>query len=99
MEAAGKVNSAPSAAEVRAAAERYIKAGRSVFPIGTNKRPAVAEWKPYQLRHATHEELRDWYSNGFRVGIAIVCGAISGGNGYGLEVNDIEGRAAHLLAP
>ncbi len=99
MGATGKANSDPSAAEVREAAQRYVEAGRSVFPIGTNKRPAIAEWKPFQQRHATHEELFDWYGNGRRLGIGIVCGAISGGDGYGLEVADIEGRAAHLFAP
>lgn len=97
MDATGTANSDPSAAEVRAAAHQYVEAGRSVFPIGTNKRPAIAEWKPFQQRHATNEELRDWYGNGRRFGIAIVCGAISGGGGYGVEVIDIEGRAAYLL--
>jgi Bifunctional DNA primase/polymerase, N-terminal len=81
---------------ISAAARRYVGAGRSVFPIGTNKRPAVDESKPYQQRHATAEELSGWYGNGRRLGIAIVCGAISGGS-YGVLVIDIEGRAAYLF--
>src|SRR5205085_2929152 len=97
MEATTKINSDPSAVEVLAAAHRYVKADRSIFPIGTNKHPAVAEWKPYQQRHATVEELSSWYSNGRRLGLAIVCGAISGGGGYGVMVIDIEGRAAYLF--
>jgi hypothetical protein len=59
------------------AALSYEKLGFSVIPIIPNtKRPAV-EWKPYQNRRATQDELKEWFNKG-QAHIGLVCGAISG---------------------
>jgi hypothetical protein len=54
-----------------------VGAGVSVIPIGANKRPAIASWKPYQARLATMAELVEWLSND-KAGVAIIAGSISG---------------------
>ncbi len=59
-------------------ANRCIESGLSVIPVrpdGT-KRPAIYEWKPFQTRQATVEELEHWFKNGN--GLALVGGEISG---------------------
>lgn len=93
---ASKSHCDPTSEEVRAAARRYAAAGRSIFPLISRDQP-LFQWKPYQSQRASDEQLCEWYGNGRRLGIAIICGAISGGDGYGLEALDAEGRAAHLL--
>jgi Bifunctional DNA primase/polymerase, N-terminal len=69
------------------AAHRLVRAGVSVIPIGRNKRPAIASWKPYQARPATVAELAEWFS-GRDVGLAIVAGPVSG-NTEVLDIDDI----------
>jgi putative DNA primase/helicase len=78
-------------------ARDYVTAGLSVIPIQANgsKAPAwdllprgpdgKATWKPYQAEFPLADELDDWFEDGHN-GIAIICGAISGG----LEVIDFE---------
>ena len=59
-------------------AQTYHRAGLSVIPIkpdGT-KAPAVSSWKPFQDRRATEQELPQLFSG--TVGIAVVCGRVSG---------------------
>lgn len=55
-------------------ARKYIKAGFSVIPV-KNKVPAV-DWKEYQTRRATDEELQGWFPKYPQIGI--VTGKISG---------------------
>lgn len=59
------------------AAQRLVDAGVSVIPIGTDKRPAIDRWKPFQERLASVGELEEWFADG-QSGIAIVAGEVSG---------------------
>jgi hypothetical protein len=89
----------------------YRRAGLSVIPIMSDgtKSPAVTSWNEYRDRHATDDELELWFGSGELVGIAVVCGRVSGG----LEVFDfdspeawcrwqtlpaVKGKAAYWLA-
>ena len=56
----------------------------SVIPTRHDKRPAV-EWRAYQYRKATEQEIAQWW--GDFPGVGIVCGRISG-----LVVMDIDPR-------
>lgn len=66
----------------------WRQAGVSVVPIVTKNQPAV-RWKPYQARVPELDEVNEWWGNGHPWGIALICGAVSGG----LEMTEIEGRA------
>jgi len=70
-------------------ARQLTKSGFSVIPIKSDgsKAPAVL-WKPYQQRIAKPEELKQWFRNGY--GIGIVAGKVSGN----LEVIDFDDPAA-----
>jgi hypothetical protein len=71
-------------------ARGYVGGGLSVIPVrpdGT-KAPAIA-WKEYQARLPTDEELIAWFSTS-KNGIAVICGAVSGG----LEVIDFDSPEA-----
>lgn len=67
-------------------------AGISVVPVATDgtKRPAIA-WKQYTQARATANELDAWFSGD--AGVGMITGAISGG----VEMLELEGRAAHHL--
>jgi putative DNA primase/helicase len=62
--------------------------GFSVIPVDRNKK-ALIEWKKYQSRIATKEEVRSWWSKFPRANIAIVTGKISN-----LTVIDCDSPAA-----
>lgn len=68
-------------------ARGYVAAGISVIPIKADgtKAPALSSWNPYRERLAADEELIRWFVDD-RLGIAILCGAVSGG----LEVVDFD---------
>ena len=70
----------------------YVDAGLSVIPVRADgsKRPALASWKQYQSRRPTPEELQRWFV-GSEYGIAVICGAVSGG----LEVLDFDDGDAY----
>jgi len=53
----------------------YVKEGLCLIPVAKDKKPIV-EWKQYQTRQPTHEELTQWF-NGKQVNAAVVCGSIS----------------------
>lgn len=76
---------------VFAAAEQYAAAGLSIIPIKPDgsKRPCVA-WAEYQSRIAGPEERSQWFGNGARSGIAVICGPVS----RNLEVLDFDDPAA-----
>lgn len=59
---------------------RLRDAGLSIIPIKTDgsKAPALPTWKPFERRQATEAELRKWFGNDQRLGIAIIGGAVSG---------------------
>lgn len=64
------------------AARRYVAAGLSVIPVRADgsKAPALrtGEVEQYRERFATEEELLHWFAPERAVGVAIVCGKISG---------------------
>lgn len=66
-------------------ARKYIKNGLSVVATDENKR-ALFSWKKFQQQIITDEELKEQLSHPKAAGIAIICGAISGG----LEVVDVD---------
>ncbi len=55
----------------------YQKMGFSVIPLQADKRPYF-EWKEYQQRLATAEELRSWFTKYPTANIGIVTGQVSG---------------------
>jgi hypothetical protein len=61
--------------EILQAAKWYINNGFSVIPVGRDKKPKI-NWREYQTRHATDQELTAWFSNGDS-SLAIVTGSIS----------------------
>jgi hypothetical protein len=63
--------------------------GICAVPVATDgsKRPALTNWKQYQDRLPTPEELLTWFSNA--EGVGVICGKVSGN----LEMLELEGRA------
>ena len=55
----------------------YTARGYSVIPIKYRDKKSLGEWKEYQKRRATKEELEKWFINN-QVNIAIICGRVSG---------------------
>lgn len=72
---------------LREAAAYYLKNNISVVATDQNKR-ALFPWKPYQKRLLTQEEMLAQFTHAKTQGIAVICGAISGG----LEVIDIDSK-------
>jgi len=64
----------------------YVGAGLSVLPVKTDetKAPAVFEWKEFQSRRPTPQEIRNLFAR--NVGIGILGGAVSGN----LEIIDFD---------
>lgn len=59
-------------------AKAYRKAGFSVIPLlPKSKKPAI-QWREYQKRLPTEEELEAWFGNRSRNNIGVVTGSISG---------------------
>ncbi len=56
----------------------YRELGWSIFPVKTDKTPAVYSWKEYQERYPTDIELNQWWGKGSLNGIALVTGKLSG---------------------
>lgn len=75
-------------AELLAIARGYVALGLSVLPIRADgtKAPCLATWKECQQRQPTEGELTRWFGDAHKIGIAIVCGAIS----RNLEVLDFD---------
>lgn len=67
-------------------AKEYLQAGLSVIPTKENKIPALSSWKPYQSQLLTPEEIDSLFAGANVKGLAVICGAISGG----LEVIDVD---------
>src|SRR2546426_1507942 len=66
------------------AADDYLKRGLSVIPIQPRGKKPLLDWKPFQTRLATKDELREWLRD--EVNIGIVTGTVSG-----LIVLDVDG--------
>jgi len=75
-------------------ATRYVRVGLSVIPIRADgsKAPALAKGdvEQYRERFPTVDELSHWFDNERAVGLAIVCGKVSGN----LSVIDFESQQA-----
>jgi len=73
------------------AALTWHDAGCSIIPIRADgtKKPAF-EWKQFMGTPAMRSQAEHWFTHNSQLGIGIVCGAVSGG----LEMLELEGRAA-----
>lgn len=69
---------------------RYLAGGLSIIPVGSNKRPlseslpidpanGKASWKLLQTKSADEAMVRAWCGNPGLTGLAMICGAASGG--------------------
>lgn len=67
------------------AAAYYLKKGINVIATGSTKR-AIFSWKIYQNQLITKEEIEIQLNNPNAKGLAVICGAVSGG----LEVIDLD---------
>ena len=67
---------------------RYLKGGRSVIPVGDDKRPVIPSWKEYQDHQPTQQEVDAWWDNGTSPNVAIITGAVSG-NLVVLDIDDV----------
>ncbi len=56
---------------------KYLKNGKSIFPVGKDKKPLIA-WEEYQTRLATIEEVEKWWSLFPEANIGLVTGKVSG---------------------
>ena len=71
---------------IPAKAKEYLSYQLSVIPTKEDKTPALPSWKPYQTTRLKEEEVAGLFTGANVRGIAIICGAISGG----LEVIDVD---------
>lgn len=90
-------------ADALAVARSLRDAGGSPIPLGPKKKPALPEWKPFQTRRATDEELQAWFGDGNprRHRIGLVTGAISGAvviDGDNARKNGRQQRGSRELA-
>jgi putative DNA primase/helicase len=62
--------------------------GICAVPVATDgsKRPALANWKLYQERLPTPDELMTWFASA--EGVGVICGKVSGN----LEMLELEGQ-------
>lgn len=72
--------------EIKDKAKEYLKAQLSVIPTKEDKLPALPTWKPYQSQRIKEDEVEGLFTGANVKGLAIICGAISGG----LEVIDVD---------
>lgn len=76
------------------AARRYVAAGLSVIPVRADGSKApdlpAGEVAQYRERLPSEDELARWFASGRPVGVAVVCGKISGN----LAVLDFESQTA-----
>ena len=73
---------------------KYCAMGFSIIPVGAEKKPLLASWKPYQTTRATPEEITAWQKKWPDMNIACVTGEISN-----LAVVDIEKGGSTLGYP
>ncbi len=83
----------PNAVAVYGAARRWLALGVCTVPVKDDGSKApFGEWKQYQGRLPTDEELLAWHRAGTS-GLGIVCGRTDCGDGCGIEMFEPEGRA------
>src|SRR5258708_33276549 len=68
--------------------EKYRQMGWSVIPLKANDKLPVNKWADYQKRHATDQEINEWWNNDKNYNVGIITGAISN-----LAVVDADGDA------
>lgn len=68
----------------------YLNQGFSVIPVMKNKKPYF-EWREFQTRKATEEEIREWWKNHPEANVAIVTGEISGVTVVDWDCNNKDG--------
>jgi len=56
----------------------YFYRGWSIIPLRHHGKKPLVDWKQYQARHSSEDELRAWWLNWPDANIGIVTGAISG---------------------
>ena len=67
---------------------RYRDLGLSVIPLKYGDKRPIIEWKEYQERIPSEDEVKEWFSKD-KVNIAIVCGRVSG-NLVVLDFDDMD---------
>lgn len=89
-----RLTEALAANDLLAVARAYVAAGLSVIPVRADGSKAAAlKWGDLQERVPTDAELAAWFAPNKPVGIAIVCGKVSGN----LAVLDFESDTAWHL--
>jgi hypothetical protein len=65
---------------MQSVAQQYLRAGLCVLPaFGAEKRPALTEWKQYQERLPTEDEIQKWFKgNDPDAACCLITGAVSG---------------------
>jgi archaellum biogenesis ATPase FlaH len=81
--------------QILKAALRYCDMGFSIIPIGENKRPLLAEWKPYQEVCATKEQVEKWFEQFPQANIGIITGKVS--NIVVIDVDDKDADISGLI--
>lgn len=57
----------------------YVRAGLSVIPVRADgSKAAAVRWAEFQERRPTDGELAEWFAPHRAVGVAVVCGKVSG---------------------
>lgn len=79
-----------SATPLFSAALEYAGRGWSVIPL-IGKKPALRTWKRWQRTQAGKVQLKRWFARPEVTGIAVICGAVSGG----LVVRDFDDLQAY----
>lgn len=69
------------------AALDYLSKGWSVIPTNPRSKKPLIEWKIYQERYPTEQEVATWFERWPDAGIALVCGRVSG-----VVVLDVDGE-------
>lgn len=65
---------------------KLLESGLIPIPINWNKEAAIKEWKQFQYRRPTLQEISEMFNGAYVKNIAVVCGQIS----KGLEVIDLD---------
>jgi replicative DNA helicase len=69
-----------------------LKTGKSIFPIGKDKKPLISSWQEFQTRRPSVEEVDAWFKRWPDMNYALVTGKISG-----IAVVDIDPRHGGVL--
>ncbi|MEK9157970.1 MAG: bifunctional DNA primase/polymerase, partial [Patescibacteria group bacterium] len=56
---------------------KYAELGFSIIPVSRDKTPLI-QWKEFQTRRATKDEIKSWFEQFPDMNIGVVTGSISG---------------------